>query len=181
MLNSTSGMLSGATRSTSACGSHTVRTLLHVPSSAMSDSVETAWPTANSPISRYCRSATRSSHSELSSPRRSGLGTSGYSQDTSISAWKANAVSRVSSGACGLRLTRNTDTDWVPTGTPPSPVARGPTARADTAIARPPVSGIGSSRDRSGTSTVRRASRWCRRQKEKALLPLPPSASVAVG
>ena len=135
-----------------------MRTLLQVPSSAMNDSVERAWPTANSPISRYCRSATRSSHSALSRPRRSGLGTNGDSQDTSISAWNANAVSRVSSGACALRFTRNTDTDRVPTGTPPSHVARGPTARADSAIARPPASGIGTSRDRPGISTVRNTS-----------------------
>ena len=73
MESSTPAMEAGATRSTSASGIQQVRTRLQAPSTTTA-AVATLWPTANSPASRYCRSATRSSQSSLARLRRSGLG-----------------------------------------------------------------------------------------------------------
>ncbi len=63
--------LAGSTLCTSPSGTQAVRTLVHAPSATVAR-VETACPVANSPTSRYCRSATRSSRS--SSPKRRGSG-----------------------------------------------------------------------------------------------------------
>ena len=93
-------------------------TLLHAPRPRDRRSVETPWPTANSPTSRYCRSADRARPIQRFRVRGDrALVPTAASQDTStLSPGRRNAVSRASSGACGLRFTRKTDTDWVPTG-----------------------------------------------------------------
>ena len=80
--SSTSGMLAGATRSTSASGNPAGADFVAVESRRARPRWPTLWPTANSQASRYCRSATRSSQSSLAWLFMLGRGMSGSAEWT---------------------------------------------------------------------------------------------------
>ncbi len=125
MPSSTPGISLGTTFSTSAVGIHAVRASRQQPAVSVTATAETLCPTACSYASRYCRSATCSSQSSLSWPRRFGRGTKGCSMRSDSSGWKMYAWSRVRSGAGTRWLTRKTETERVPGGTRPrDPVSR---------------------------------------------------------